>query len=142
MQNFLTFFKIKYKAWSDERTLKKSGFTTWKAYNQWHDPDVCQRATIIKDFYHGYPFVYVCDSYNHYCYKELADFGPGGVRYGMHDMQDWLKANHSGRVRWEMHRVIYNNYTGWEINEIGGADYMFFAFKNEQDYAMFMLRWS
>jgi hypothetical protein len=30
----------------------------------------------------------------------------------------------------------------WTINELGGGDHVFIAFKNEQDLIMFALRWS
>jgi hypothetical protein len=30
----------------------------------------------------------------------------------------------------------------WEINELGGGDYIFAAFKNEQDFNWFLMRWS
>jgi hypothetical protein len=33
-------------------------------------------------------------------------------------------------------------YPEWYFNDIGGTDVIYFAFKNEQDYLMFMLRWA
>jgi hypothetical protein len=30
----------------------------------------------------------------------------------------------------------------WELNDIGGGDALFYAFKDSRDYTMFLLRWS
>jgi hypothetical protein len=30
----------------------------------------------------------------------------------------------------------------WHINELGGGDYIFIAFKDEVDFMMFMLKWA
>jgi len=30
----------------------------------------------------------------------------------------------------------------WEVNELGGGDYIFFACQDPQDYTLFLLRWS
>jgi hypothetical protein len=30
----------------------------------------------------------------------------------------------------------------WEINELGGGDYIFVAFKEQRDYTWFILRWN
>jgi hypothetical protein len=36
--------------------------------------------------------------------------------------------------------IKYHNQ--WEFNDIGGGDYIFAAFKDEQDFVMFALRWA
>lgn len=133
--------KEKYKYYRDRAFLKKHGCETWEEYNRRYDPDYNIRATRIKDIYHGYPYVYRFDYNQHFAYRLLYDYGPGGQRYGYHDINDWCNDNLSGKFRFDGHRVIkYNNE--WEVNELGGGDYIFAAFEDEKDYTYFLLRWS
>jgi hypothetical protein len=50
------------------------------------------------------------------------------------------------KIRWnyrrDIHRVIENASGLVEFNDIGGSDYIYFAFKNEKDFMYFLLRWS
>lgn len=142
---YLGIWKLKeqYKEWRDQRFLKKNHCKTWYEYNRRFSPDVCYRSTDIKNFYLGYPFVHCIESNEHFAYKLIYDYGPGGYRYGYKDILDWCKENSQGKYRADIHRVMKNTWSGrWVINELGGADYVFFAFNESKDYVNFLLRWS
>lgn len=118
--------------------LKKMGWTE-EQYQKYNDPDYNIRATRIKDYYHGYPYVYAFTStrnlpwtkFNNWmdCYKE---------------MNQWCKGNCKNKFRSDILRVIRAPSTSneWELNEIGGGDALFYAFKNSKDYTLFLLRWA
>jgi|688.fasta_scaffold1452166_1 hypothetical protein len=140
----IKWFKQQYKAWKDRRFLKRHGCRDWEEYHYCYDPDRNIRCTRVKDYYHGYPYWHVFERSNHYCYKLLYDYGPGGHRCGYHDIIDWCEENAKGKHRTDFLRVIKYPSTGneWEINEFVGGDHIFVAFKEERDYLMFVLRWS
>jgi len=127
--------------WQERRFLRKNGCRSWNEYYRVYDPDYNIRADKLRDYYHGYPYWHVFDNYNHYCYKVLADYGPGGLIYGFHYIRDWCKDNTKHKFRMDGLRV-YQFDNEWHINELSGEDRMVFAFKDERNYAWFMLRWS
>lgn len=98
-------------------------------------------ADRVQDYYCGYPHVHCFTAANHHAYRLLWDYGPGGYRYGYHDMIDWCEENCEQKFRFDHLRVIQNFYGQWEINEIAGGDYVFAAFKSREDLALFLLRW-
>jgi hypothetical protein len=59
----------------------------------------------------------------------------------MFEPTKWCNENCTDKFRFDFHRVLSTS-NGWEINEIGGGDYIFFACKNPKDYTLFLLRWS
>ena len=125
-----------------ERKLKKSGYDNWRQYKHNRDNDVDKYANHLEHFYKGYPYIYACPNPSHYAYQLLYDYGPGGHRYGFHEIEDWC----SEKIRWgyrvDYHRV-WKNYDGsYELNDIGGSDIIFYAFKREQDFTHFLLRWA
>lgn len=136
--------KQRYKAWKDTRFLKRHNCDNWQQYHRQFDPDYDIRASRVKDYYHGYPYWHVFERHGHYCYQLLYDYGPGGHRYGYHDIIDWCQANCKNKHRTDFLRVIQAPSTNnqWEINEIGGGDYIFVAFKDERDFVLFTLRWA
>lgn len=139
----LSTLKTKYKSWKDARFLKKHHCETWEQYHHNNDPDVSYRASRIVDYYQGYPWVYCIDQRSHYAYDLLYDNGPGGYRYGYHDIMDWCRSQCKGKIRGDFHRVYQQPWDGeWHFNEIGGGDYIFIAFKSERDYNWFVLRWA
>jgi hypothetical protein len=144
MLQFLNYLRSRIKFWRDNRFLKRHGCDTWKEYYHRFDPDCNIRASRVKDYYHGYPYWHVIDNHGHHCYNLLYDYGPGGHRYGYHDILDWCETNCQDKHRADFMRVIKCPATAneWETNELGGKDYMFVAFKNERDYFMFMLKWA
>ena len=134
--------KARIRKWRSERKLKKSGYETWARYKHNRDPDVNKYANHLDDFYYKYPYVYACTNPNHYAYELLYDYGPGGHRYGFHEIEDWC----SDKIRWnyrvDIHRVWQDQWGKYSLNDIGGGDIIFFAFKREQDFTHFLLRWS
>lgn len=142
--------KARYKSFKEQRFLKRHGCETWKEYNIKYDPDYNIRATRIVDIYHGYPHVYCFENRNHFAYTLLYDWGPGGFRHGYDDIIDWCEENLKDRFRLDGHRVHTQTGIGlngdhtkeWFINEIGGGDYIFAAFKDPKDFTHFLLRWS
>lgn len=131
------------KSKREQHFLKRHLCDTWEQYYHRYDPGISYQSTRIKDFYHGYPFVHCIETANHYAYQLLYDYGPGGHKYGYEEILEWCKQNGRAARRIDMHRVIKDTWSGsWEINEIGGVDYIFFAFKDRRDYSLFMLRWA
>ena len=130
--------KDKYKAWKDSRFLRKHGCDNWEQYNYRFDPDICKRATEIKNYYHGYPYFYCFEDHKHevYYWDPAVD--------GMYVISEWCKKNCKDKFRFDFHRAMNAPGTAWEwhINELGGGDYIFAAFKSEKDFNWFMLRWS
>lgn len=134
--------KDRWKQWQERRFLKKHGCVTRQQYDRRYDTDFCYRTSEVRRKYHGYEFVHCFSSHMDYAYKTIYDYGPGGYRDGYQDIQDWCTAHCEDKFRVDILRVIWDRYKGWEENEIGGADYVFFAFKNQTDYMNFLLRWA
>lgn len=128
--------KSKYK-------LKKSGFLTWRAYKHNCDPDINRYTNYIDDFYgKGYPYIFVCQNPKHHAYQLIADYGPAGQYFGYEEMNDWCHEKIRWNFRCDCHRVWENSQGKMELNDIGGHDIIYFAFKREQDFTHFLLRWS
>jgi len=135
--------KEKYAAWKEARFLKKHGCDDREQYDYRFDPDRNVRASRVADYFHGYDYVSCCESRSHYAYTLLYDYGPGGIRYGFDEMHQWCKEHCQEKFRVDYLRVIKYPSTGnkWEINELGGGDHVFFAFKNKEDYFIYTLKW-
>ncbi len=129
----------KYRAY---RKLKKSGYTTWRAYRHNNDKGVAKYAQCVEDFYIEYPYVYSCPNPKHYAYQLIADYGPAGQYFGYEEMNDWCHEKIRWNFRCDCHRVWENSQGKMELNDIGGYDIIYFAFKREQDFTHFLLRWS
>lgn len=134
----LTTIKLKFQKWKDQRFLKRHGCETWKQYNYRFDPDINRRCTAIRDFYHGYPYVYCFENRKHQIY--WWDLGYDGS----YDIVEWCEQYCKDKFRIDCYRVIKYPSTSneWTMNDMGGGDYYFAAFKNERDYNWFLLRWS
>jgi hypothetical protein len=80
-----------YREWSDQRFLKRHGCETREEYDRKYDPDVVHRATRIKNFYHGYPYVYCFEDHNHNIYVwEVNELGGGDhVFFACQDPRDY-----------------------------------------------------
>jgi hypothetical protein len=131
----------------NQRFLKKHRVTSWKQYNLQNDHDVIYHATLIKQYYHGYPYL---------CYFERVPPGISNWVAWVRQASEWCEKNCLGKSRWDLHRVIrerglirneYDDTMIWSeieefsMNDVGGHDVLFFAFKNEKDLAWFKLRW-
>ena len=133
----------RWKGWQERRFLKKHGCETREQYERKYDTNFCYRNHEVRRKYHGYKFVHCFSRHTDYAYKIVYDYGPGGYRDGYHDIHDWCKEQCENKFRVDVLRVIWNQWVDdWVENEIGGADYVFFAFKNETDYMNFLLRWA
>lgn len=129
--------------------LKRHNCDTWEDYLRKTDPDHNSRASRINDFYHGYKYIIPIVSSNHYAYTVTADYGPAGIGYGYSDINYWCKKNCKEKFRLDCLRVfkqtgIYldgSTLPEYWINEIGGSDIIFFAFKNDEDAMWFKLKW-
>ncbi len=143
-------FRTIFKWWQDkkeQRFLRCHGCDNRAQYERMYDPDYNVRAGRIRDCYHGYPHVYCFENHNHYIYQMIADYGPGGVVYGHTEIHQWAEANCQDKVRFDFLRVNKSDHNrmgtyNCDTDEISGQDLVFVAFKNEQDYLMFLLRWS
>jgi hypothetical protein len=138
MQQLLTYLRTKIKTWRDRRFLKKHGCDNWYQYNRQYDPDINWRATRIKDFYQGYPYVYCFENHKHEVY--YWDLGIDGACI----VGNWCDENCKDKHRMDFHRAMNAPGTAWEwhINELGGGDYIFAAFKDPEDFFMFSLKWA
>ena len=124
------------------RKLRKSGYKNWRQYKHNRDVDVCRYANHLEDFYKNYPYVYAVKDYGHYAYQLLYDYGPGGYKYGYHEIEDWCNESIRWNYRVDIHRVWIDQWGRQELNDIGGSDIIYFAFKHEKDFTHFLLRWS
>lgn len=133
----ISLFVQKYKQWKDERFLHKHGCKSWEQYYHRYDPDIERRSTKIKDFYKGYPYVYCFENREHQIY--WWDLGYDGSK----EIVEWCQQHCKDKFRFDGHRVIKASYTSneWEMNELGGGDYCFAAFKDKEDYIWFSLKW-
>ena len=136
MQQLLTYLRTTVKNWRDNRFLKRHGCTSWEQYNRTFDPDYNIRASRVKDYYHGYPFVHCFENHKHIVYE-------WGIHIdGIYWLSQWCNKHCKGKYRFDFQRIIKNWEDEWEVNELGGTDYIFVAFKEQRDYTWFMLRWS
>lgn len=128
--------KQHYIDWKEKIFLKKHGCKNRAQYERKYDPDYNPWATRVKDYYHGYHYVHCIADRDHTMYFWDLGFDGHYVVY------NWCKENCKGKFRIDCLRVIKNRYTDhWEVNEIGGGDYYFIAFKEESDMIWFKLRW-
>ncbi len=137
MQQFLNYLQAKIETWRDRRFLNKHGCENWEQYNYRFDPDRNERAYRVKDYYCGYPYWTMFLDHSHQVY--YWDLGVDGI----YIVSEWCKQNLSSKFRFDFLRVMNEPSTAneWEINELGGRDYIFFACQDERDFLMFNLRW-
>jgi hypothetical protein len=142
--------KARIRKYCAERKLAKSGYVNWASYRHNRDNDVCRYADKVSDFYSGYKYIYRCDTPGHYAYKCVGDYGPGGLVFGYNEIRSWCDWHTRFKWRMDIHRVYKQTGLGingdthedYWFNDIGGGDFVYFAFQDEGDYLMFMLRWS
>lgn len=134
------FLWIKYRLleWSWDRAFKRSGCRTWEHYFRINDPDFNWHGYTVRDQLFGYPHVVVVPV------KHLDwnfDHMWGEIWNGER-IADWCNRNCRGKFRWHWERVIMDHEGQYFPNGIGGTDELFFAFKDERDYFLFLLKWS
>ena len=124
-----------FKLWRDRRFLRQHGCETWREYDIRYDTDVNRSASRVREFYYGYSYVHCFENRDHpvYYWDIAVD--------GAYILNNWCENTCVDKYRLDFHRVYRNYWNEWEINEIGGGDYIFAAFKNERDYLLFSLKW-
>lgn len=132
---FIKELKSVYANWKEKRFLKKHGCDNRAQYERRYDPDYNIRASRVKDYFHGYPYVHCITDRDHTMYF--------GMRWeGFDAIHTWCKENCKGKFRIDGLRVSKDRYTDeWEVNEFSGGDYYFIAFKDDRDMMWFKLRW-
>ena len=136
MNNVAEDLKSRWDFYRHAAFLKNRGWTE-EQYQYNNDPDRNERATAIKDYYHGY---------NHY-HIWTSTRGSPWISYnnwneGYEAINEWCKANCKDKWRQDILRVYPDRQGNWYLNEIGGGDSLFYAFKDPKDYTMFILRWA
>ncbi len=149
MQNVLEELKGHWDFYRHAAYLKKMGWTE-EAYQKQTDPDYNSRADSVRGYYHGYKHVHAFTTTRT---SPFTDYPTWMDAYQA--IQTWCKENCQDKVRDDILRA--NKQTGlrqvddgvewieepeWFINELGGGDVLFFAFKSSKDYTLFCLRWS
>jgi len=115
--------------------LKKKGWTE-EEFQKYEDPDRNISASRIKDYYHGYPYIVVFTTSRGDPWTRYLDWL---TAYSA--IETWCKENCEDKWRTDIHRVIQDYWGNWEMNDIGGGDALFFAFKDVNDAFMFKLKW-
>lgn len=139
----IKYLSDKWQYFKDSRFLKKHGCTSWEQYNRIFDPDINIRATEVKDYYCGYPYLHRFADRTHQIYDWDIWYSGWGI------VESWAKTNCQDKFRFDALRVFPQNGIGldgqsekvWFINELGGGDYIYAAFKSQRDYTWFMLKW-
>jgi len=123
----------KWKSWKLHHLLRTSGCETIEQYNHIYDPDINRRATTIPRFYFNYPYVV----------KIPEVYAESDFYIGVDILTQWCKQHCKGKWRHDWHRILYPDYwmeiDGYNINDIGGSDFVFFAFQSDRDYNWFIL---
>lgn len=133
--NLTDSLKSRWDLYRHAAYLKNKGWTE-EQYQDYYDPDRNQRASRIKDYYHGYAHIVSFESSQ----------GDPWTRYptwidAYSAIEEWCKENCEDKWRTDIHRVIKDHWGNWQMNDIGGGDVLFFAFKSEEDCFMFKLKW-
>lgn len=135
---FLKYIKYKILEWRWDRILKKSGYPTWHHYFYYNDPDYYSPGYSVKDKFCGYPFIVKVD-YN----KIPIEFdGMWGPMANSESIVQWCNRYCRGKFKPHWDRVVIDHAGQYLPNGIGGTDELFFGFKDERDYFLFLLRWS
>lgn len=135
-RRILSYLKLR----NDRKFLQKNGCYTWRQYNKNNDPRINLYANKISEFYFNYSIVHA--------FTDVIPFSRGYDDWliALKDMSNWCEKNCKGKHRYDIHRVVLENSditinNDYWFNDLGGYDYLFFAFEKEEDYAWFCLRW-
>lgn len=137
-KNPLLRIKYKYLEWRWDRVLKRSGCSSWEQYFRINDPDYYAPGYTVKDQLHGYPYIALVN----YKYLDCNVDPMWGPLWSGETVDAWCRENCRGKYRWHWERVVVDHAGQYLPNGIGGTDELFFGFKNERDYTLFLLRWS
>ena len=137
-KNPLLWIKYRYLEWQWDRVLAQSGCRSWPEYFRANDPDYNIRGYTVRAQLFGYPYIHKVN------YQSLpVRFDPlfGPIEHCT-EMAEWCDKNCKKKYRTHWERVIQDHEGQYLPNGIGGTDELFFAFKDERDFLMFVLRWS
>lgn len=141
-KSIISYLPCKWRNFRDNQFLKKHGCKTWKEYHYRNDPGVTYTATQVDHYYSGYPYIFRFER-GHKIYDADIWYTGQGV------VSDWINENCQGGFRFDALRVTKQQGIGidgksetvWFIDELGGGDYVYVAFKSQRDYAWFLLKW-
>lgn len=138
LTKFVRRLRARVRKFKSERKLKKYNCKNWAEYGRRYDPDVSFRSSRVSDFYYGYPYVHCFENRDHQIYWWDLAYD------GSQEIVEWCEEQCKDKFRFDGLRVIKVPATAWqwEMNELGGGDYYFAAFKNEKDFFSFMLKWA
>ena len=136
-KNPLHWIKYRILEWQWDRVLRKSRYTDWESYFIGTDPDYNPAGYTVKDQLVGYPYIALVP------FKHLeTTFDPmWGPFEHCKTIAEWCKKNCRRKFRQHWERVIQDHNGQYLPNGISGYDELFFGFKDERDYLMFVLRW-
>lgn len=143
---YIKLLSKKYDDWKERRFLKKHGCETRAQYEYIYDPDCNRDGRTIKEYFHGYPYIYSTeDSSMDVIIYNTKD----GELYGrICEIDQWCRENCKSKFRIDGLRVKnqyitpshdYDYYfpSGQSI----GTYKVFVAFKSEEELIWFTLRW-
>lgn len=136
-RNPLQQIKYRFLEWQWDRILKKSGHHHWESYQRYTDIDFYAPGYTVKDQLVGYPYINVVP-YQHLDCNVDPMWGP---LWSGSTVNEWCKKHCRHKYRWHWERVIMDYNGHYLPNGIGGTDELFFGFKDERDYLLFVLRW-
>ena len=136
-KNPLLWIKYKFLEFSWDRALKKSGCNNWEYYFRKKDPDFNIMGQTIRAQLFGYPYIAKVNC-KHLDYAFDAMWGE--MWHG-ESVNNWCKQHCRYKYRWQWERVMLDHNSQYAPNGYG-TDELFFGFKDERDYLMFLLRWS
>ena len=137
-KNPLLWIKYRILEWRWDRVLRNSGYKHWESYFRANDPDYNPAGRSVRDQLFGYPYVAVVN----YKHLESNVDAMWGEIWNGNNVEAWCKRYCKGKYRWHWERVVQDHAGQYLPNGIGGTDELFFGFKDERDYIMFLLRWS
>jgi len=144
MSNLFNSLRDKWDAHLHQRYLQRMGWTQ-ETYERRNDPRCNIRASITKDYYHGYPYVHIYHTTRGEPWTRYSDW-----LEGLEQMRSWCRENCQGHWRddilrvYQRHTIAWDSSTEqeWHINDVGGGDALFIAFDNEVDFTLFLLKWA
>lgn len=136
-KNPLLWIKYRYLEWRWDRVLKNSGHHHWLSYLRYNDPDYYAPGRTVRDQLRGYPYIAVVP----YQHLECSVDAMWGAAWNGSSVEAWCNENCRSKYRWHWERVIQDHAGQYLPNGIGGTDELFFGFKDQQDYTLFVLRW-
>jgi hypothetical protein len=110
-----------------------------REYESWYRQNVNLRTNRIKDMLANFQYIVVVDPEKFFTFDPLTWAVTQDARQYF-----WPDCPIDKSAVWIFERVLNGPSTNWEweVNELGGGDYIFFACQDPRDYTLFLLRWS